>query len=426
MPHVTTSPNLLAATAGDLAAIASTMRQASAAAAAPTAAVQPAGGDIVSAGIASLFGAHAYNYQVLSAKAAEFHDRFVEILQTSAQAYGSTEATNASPLEKAIGVFTAPAEGQAGGPGTGNGAFGGGLHGGAGGFGDVGQPTANAAPVGPAGATAAAGTGGSPAQATVHSGSAAGNGDAASVGTGVQHGGAGGGSGDGMASSHVSDGGAARAGGAANSAGGTDVAASSSGAGGGGSAGQGVASTGGDHGAGATSSASGHSPGHGVGLGSGLGRSLDGYGTAALAGGPLGAVGSGAPGAVGGVGELSAPTATSALPTAASATAEPSLAMSTKAQLVHATNPLQPVNPAHSDSSANQGGPARRTGVERDGPTLFLPLTSLRGLRRHSKKRSGLRAQSGRLRDSGDAVSSPRWEPDDLLRALGLRPPGHQ
>ncbi|WP_140030688.1 PE family protein, partial [Mycobacterium tuberculosis] len=86
MSHVTAAPNVLAASAGELAAIGSTMRAANAAAAAPTAGVLAAGGDDVSAGIAALFGARAQAYQAISAQAALFHDRFVQILQEGAAA----------------------------------------------------------------------------------------------------------------------------------------------------------------------------------------------------------------------------------------------------------------------------------------------------------------------------------------------------
>lgn len=59
MSHVTAAPNVLAASAGELAAIGSTMRAANAAAAAPTAGVLAAGGDDVSAGIGVVWRAGA-------------------------------------------------------------------------------------------------------------------------------------------------------------------------------------------------------------------------------------------------------------------------------------------------------------------------------------------------------------------------------
>lgn len=115
MSHVTAAPNVLAASAGELAAIGSTMRAANAAAAAPTAGVLAAGGDDVSAGIAALFGARAQAYQAISAQAALFHDRFVQILQEGAAAYAMAEAANALPLQKAQGVVSELAQDRTGG-----------------------------------------------------------------------------------------------------------------------------------------------------------------------------------------------------------------------------------------------------------------------------------------------------------------------
>lgn len=66
MSYVIAEPQMLAAAAGDLAAIGSTVSNASAAAAAPTTGVLAAGGDAVSAGIAALFGIHAHAYQAIS------------------------------------------------------------------------------------------------------------------------------------------------------------------------------------------------------------------------------------------------------------------------------------------------------------------------------------------------------------------------
>lgn len=120
MSHVTAAPNVLAASAGELAAIGSTMRAANAAAAAPTAGVLAAGGDDVSAGIAALFGARAQAYQAISAQAALFHDRFVQILQEGAAAYAMAEAANALPLQKAQGVVSELAQDRTGGRAPGN------------------------------------------------------------------------------------------------------------------------------------------------------------------------------------------------------------------------------------------------------------------------------------------------------------------
>ncbi|MZG26965.1 PE family protein, partial [Staphylococcus argenteus] len=49
-------------------------------------------------------------------------------------------------------------------------------------------------------------------------------------------------------------------------------------------------------------------------------------------------------------------------------------------------------------------------------------------LRHTLKKLSGLRARNGLLTASGDNASGSGrpWDGDQLLRALGLRPPGHE
>ena len=76
MSDMIAAPEFLAAAAKDLAGIGSTIRDAGAAAAAPTSAVVAAGGDEVSAIIAALFGQHARAYQALNAQAASFHSQF--------------------------------------------------------------------------------------------------------------------------------------------------------------------------------------------------------------------------------------------------------------------------------------------------------------------------------------------------------------
>ena len=118
-----------------------------------------AGADEVSAAIASLFSGHAAAFQTLSAKAAAFHEQFVQFLNGGASSYASAEAANA---EKALlNALNAPTmalldrpmigNGANGTPGTGeNGGDGGILfgNGGAGGSGassatGAGQPGGN-------------------------------------------------------------------------------------------------------------------------------------------------------------------------------------------------------------------------------------------------------------------------------------------
>ena len=94
MAFLLTQPQSLLAAATDLAGIGSTLNTASAAAAAPTTGVQAAGADEVSAVVAMLFGAHAQQYQAMSARAAALHSKFVEAMNAAGNVYASTEAAN--------------------------------------------------------------------------------------------------------------------------------------------------------------------------------------------------------------------------------------------------------------------------------------------------------------------------------------------
>ena len=67
MSFVIAQPEMIAASASDLASIGSTISEANAAAAGPTTAVLAAGADEVSAAIAALFGEHGQAYQAAAA-----------------------------------------------------------------------------------------------------------------------------------------------------------------------------------------------------------------------------------------------------------------------------------------------------------------------------------------------------------------------
>src|SRR5262249_31606056 len=102
MSFVFAIPDEVSTAATDLASIGSDLYHAhTAAAAAQTTEVVAAGADEVSAAVAAFFGAHAQDYQALSARAATFHDQFVQALNAGAGAYASTEAANAAanPLQ---------------------------------------------------------------------------------------------------------------------------------------------------------------------------------------------------------------------------------------------------------------------------------------------------------------------------------------
>ncbi|OBA82851.1 PE family protein [Mycobacterium sp. 1164966.3] len=96
MSFVTAQPEMLAAAAGNLEALGSSMSAENAAVAAPTTGVVPAAADEVSALTAAQFAAHALMYQAVSAQAAAIHEMFVSTLATSAASYAATEAANAA------------------------------------------------------------------------------------------------------------------------------------------------------------------------------------------------------------------------------------------------------------------------------------------------------------------------------------------
>jgi predicted DNA-binding transcriptional regulator YafY len=96
MSFMTTQPEALAAAAGTLQGIGSTLNAQNAAAEAATTGVVPAAADQVSALTAAQFAAHAHMYQAVSAQAAAIHEMFVNTLATSSGSYAATEAANAA------------------------------------------------------------------------------------------------------------------------------------------------------------------------------------------------------------------------------------------------------------------------------------------------------------------------------------------
>lgn len=90
---------VMTSAATDLATIGSNVGAAHAVAAAPTLAVQSAAADEVSTAVAHLFSQHARDYQALAGQATAFHERFVQHLTVSANAYAGAEATNVASLQ---------------------------------------------------------------------------------------------------------------------------------------------------------------------------------------------------------------------------------------------------------------------------------------------------------------------------------------
>ncbi|MHA7649936.1 PE family protein [Mycobacterium sp. ML4] len=106
MSFLFTQPEFLRSAATDLAGVGSTINAATSAAAGPTTEVLAAGADEVSMAMATIFGAHAQSYQVLSTQAARFHNRFVSLLNSAGGAYSSAEFANVRV--QALNVIGAP------------------------------------------------------------------------------------------------------------------------------------------------------------------------------------------------------------------------------------------------------------------------------------------------------------------------------
>ncbi|CAM4416463.1 hypothetical protein MYBA111488_18590 [Mycobacterium basiliense] len=207
-------PDFMVASAADLAGIGSLVSAANAAAAFPTTEILVAAEDEVSKAIAALFGAHAREYQELSAQASAFHSRFVQTLTGGAGAYMAAEAANVSPLatfeQDLLGLINAPTQALFGRPLIGNGADGaagtgqaggaGGILIGNGGNGGSGVDNLSGTTGGAGGAGGAAGWFGAGGAGGAGGGSNGDGGDGGAGGAGAQlfgNGGAGGAGGDG-------------------------------------------------------------------------------------------------------------------------------------------------------------------------------------------------------------------------------------
>jgi PE family len=94
MSFVTTTPDIVARAARDLAGIGSALSAANASAAPPTTGLAAAAQDEVSIALAGLFGNAGQEFQALSAQAQAFHDQFVGTLTTGMSQYVATEAAN--------------------------------------------------------------------------------------------------------------------------------------------------------------------------------------------------------------------------------------------------------------------------------------------------------------------------------------------
>jgi hypothetical protein len=125
MSYVIAAPELMTSAATDLASIGSTISAANAAAA-PTTGIVVAAEDEVSAAIAAVFSAHGHGFQALSARAAAFHEQFVQALTAGARTYAAAEANAAQTLVNAVNAPAVAALGHSLiGSGAGAGAAGG-------------------------------------------------------------------------------------------------------------------------------------------------------------------------------------------------------------------------------------------------------------------------------------------------------------
>jgi hypothetical protein len=95
MSFVIAAPEIVAAAAGNLAGVGSTLGEATAAAAGPTTSITAAAADDVSLAISETFGAYGRQFQAFGAQASAFHNEFVSLLNGGAAAYVGAEAANA-------------------------------------------------------------------------------------------------------------------------------------------------------------------------------------------------------------------------------------------------------------------------------------------------------------------------------------------
>lgn len=112
MSFVVAAPEEVAAAAGNLASIGSTLREVTAAAAGQTTAITTAAADDVSLAISEMFGTYGQQFQALSAEAASFHNGFVSLLNGGAAAYLGAEIANAQQTMNTASIATSSAVGS--------------------------------------------------------------------------------------------------------------------------------------------------------------------------------------------------------------------------------------------------------------------------------------------------------------------------
>jgi hypothetical protein len=106
MSLLSIAPDIVAGASGELADLGSTLRSANAAAASQITSITAPAADEVSAAITALFGTHAAGFQAASAKAAAFHDDFVNLLKGGVGQYVGAEAASSTSLSGSFGPFS--------------------------------------------------------------------------------------------------------------------------------------------------------------------------------------------------------------------------------------------------------------------------------------------------------------------------------
>ncbi|MBX9641103.1 MAG: PE family protein, partial [Mycobacteriaceae bacterium] len=170
MSYVFVAPETVSTVAANVAGIGSTIRAASASAAAPTTGLISAAADEVSAAISGLFAQHAQGYQTMVGRAVAFQEEFVRALSSGAESYAATEAVNArwaAATDPIGGLLSRPLIGNGanattpgGNGGDGGWLFGNGGNGAAGAAGQAGGRGGSTGLLGNGGIGGAGGTGG--------------------------------------------------------------------------------------------------------------------------------------------------------------------------------------------------------------------------------------------------------------------------
>jgi PE family len=106
MSLLSIAPDIVAGASDNLAGLGSALRSATAAAANQTTSIAAPAADEVSAAITALFGTHAQGFQAASAKAAAFHDDFVNLLKGGAAQYVGTEAASTTNFSGNFGPLS--------------------------------------------------------------------------------------------------------------------------------------------------------------------------------------------------------------------------------------------------------------------------------------------------------------------------------